>query len=179
MAAASVLFAACGTADVLVTTERADQIRSADPADSDRSDRLRPIRPTPTDPTPTDPAEPSRNTSLDPIEPADPMGDPDLPDIDPSAVDPDAINFGDDKPARDYDDFLLASLGDIDTWLRAEFEPAFGQPYEPLQGQVYAGYPERTDAIPGCGEPIDELRGAAAVRRLLLPARGLHRVRRR
>ena len=81
------------------------------------------------------------------------MGEPDTPDIDPAAIDPDAINFGDNKPARSYDDFLLASLGDIDAWLRVEFEPAFGEPYEPLEGQVFAGYPERIDDIPGCGEP--------------------------
>jgi predicted metalloprotease len=137
---ATLLIAACGSADLLVTSERADQIRSVDP--SDPAD--------PSDPTTT---EPSRNTPLDPIDPADPMGEPDVPEIDPTAVDPDAINFGDDKPTRPYDDFLLASLGDIDTWLRAQYEAAFGQPYEPLEGQVFAGYPERSDDIPGCGEP--------------------------
>jgi predicted metalloprotease len=164
---ASLLVAACGSADILVTTERADQIRSADPSDPfDPADPADPADPTdpadPSDPAdPTDPADPSdptstepnRNTPLDPIDPADPMGEPDVPDVDPTAVDPDAINFGDNKPERSYDDFLLAALGDIDAWLRVEYQPAFGDAYEPLEGQVYAGYPERSDDLPGCGEP--------------------------
>ena len=144
---AALTTAACATADVLVTSERADQIRSVDPTD-------------PADPTDPGTTEPSRNTPLDPIDPADPMGDPDVPDVDPTAIDPNAINFGDNKPARSYDDFLLASIADIDAWLRAEYEPAFGEPYEPLEGQVFAGYPERSDELPGCGEPrtsYDEL----------------------
>ncbi len=150
---ASVLFASCGSSDVLVTTQRADQIRSADPS--------APVDPPTSDPTdPTVTTEPSRNTPLDPIDPADPMGDPDDPVIDPATIDRDAINFGENKPARAYDDFLLASLGDIDAWLRSEYEPAFGAPYAPLEGQVFAGYPERADDLPGCGEPAtsyDEL----------------------
>ena len=60
--------------------------------------------------------EPSRNTPLDPIEPSDPMGQPETPDVDPSAVDPDAINFGSNKPERSYDDFLLAALGGGLSW---------------------------------------------------------------
>ncbi len=150
------MLVACGSTDVLVSTERADQIGSVFSADT-----TAPTDPTTTDPTnatePTpDPTttEPSRNTPLDPIDPSGPMGDPDVPQIDPTAADPDAINFGDDKPRRSYDDFLLASLSDIDAWLRVEYEPAFGAVYEPLKGQVYAGYPERTDPLPGCGEPI-------------------------
>ena len=152
--AGAVLLAACGTADVLVTTERADQIRSADPTDPTTTD---PTTSEPDDPTTT---EPSRNTPLDPIDPVDPMGEPETPEIDPTSIDPDAIDFGDNKPERTYDDFLLAALADIDTWLRVEYEPAFGDPYVPLEGQVFAGYPERTDEIPGCGEPVtsyDEL----------------------
>jgi len=149
--AASLLIAACGTSDILVTAERADQIRTVeDPTDPQD----------PTDPTvpsdPSDPAttDPSRNTPLDPIDPVDPMGEPEVPEIDPTTVDPDAINFGDNKPERSYDDFLLASLADIDIWLRTEYEPAFGEPFTPLEGQVFAGYPERTDELPGCGEPV-------------------------
>ncbi len=142
--AGSLLAAACGGADILVTSERADQIQSTGfPSSGDLGD-----------PNDIDDAEPDRNTPLEPIDPADPMGEPDVVEIDPAAIDRDAINFGDNKPARDYDDFLLASLGDIDTWLRTEYEASFGEPYEPLEGQVFAGLPRTIRAIPGCGEPV-------------------------
>lgn len=151
---ASLILAACGSTNILVTAERADQIRSTDPEISSSTTSAEPD--TPVDPdTSTATTEPSRNTSIDPIDPVDAMGEDDveIPEIDPTMIDPDAIDFGDNKPARPYDDFLLASLADIDAWLQAEFEPAFGLAYEPLQGSVYAGYPERSDPIPGCGEP--------------------------
>lgn len=142
--ATGLLAAACGTsADVFVTSERSDQSAVNAPQDPPTSD--------PGDPTTT--TTPGRNSPIDPIDPVDPMGDPDIPDIDPTSLDPDAIDFGDNKPERAYDNFLLASLADIDAWLRAEYEPIFGAPYEPLAGSVVAGYPERSDALPGCGEP--------------------------
>ena len=65
----------------------------------------------------------------------------------PIVTDPDAIDFGDEKPALDRDAYLLAAFTDIEAWLTEEFEPAFGIPFEPLQGEVYAGYPGRTDPI--------------------------------
>ena len=139
-----------------MTTERADQIQSVDPTDPfDPTDPTDPDRSRPTRRTP--PIRPARRRagtrhSIRSIRPTR-WAIPTLPEIDPTAVDPDAINFGDDKPARSYDDFLLASLGDIESWLQQEFEPAFDQPYEPLEGQIFAGYPERSDPIPGCGEP--------------------------
>jgi len=150
--AAALTIAACGSRDILVVTQRADQIPTAAPDD--------PFQPSDDPPDPGDPGDPSttqtteapdRNTTIDP---ADPMGEPDDPQIDPADVDPGAINFGENKPERPYDDFLLAVLSDIDTWLRVEFEPAFGLPYEPLEGQIFAGYPERTSELPGCGEPV-------------------------
>ena len=143
LAVAAAFLAACGTADALVTTERADQIRVADLSGDPTGD--------PADPT-SDPADPVGGTP-DPIDPADPMGEPDVPEIDPTLIDPDAINFGDNKPERSYDDFLLAALADIERWLQAEYEPVFGSPFVPLEGQVFAGYPERSDDLPGCGEP--------------------------
>lgn len=149
------MLAACGSTNILVTAESADQIEvtRVEPTVT-----TLPVVPGTTTTLPADPGtttEPSRNTSIDPIDPVDAMGDDDvaIPEIDPTVIDPDAINFGDNKPDRPYDDFLLASLADIDAWLQAEFEPAFGIAYEPLQGSVYAGYPERSDPIPGCGEP--------------------------
>jgi predicted metalloprotease len=144
VAGLALLTAACGTGDVLVTSERSDQIGVVEPEP--------PTTDEPTEPDPTT-TVPDRNSPLDPIDPVDPMGDPVIPDIDPAALDPNAIDFGENKPPRDYDDFLLASLADIDAWFAAEFEPVFGEPFVPLEGSVVAGYPERTDDLPGCGEP--------------------------
>jgi predicted metalloprotease len=151
---ASLILTACGSANILVTAEQADQIRAIDPEIAPSTTSAEPDTPGGPDTSATTTA-PSRNTSIDPIDPDDAMGDDDveIPEIDPTMIDPNAIDFGDNKPARPYDDFLLASLADIDAWLQAEFEPAFGIAYEPLQGSVYAGYPERSDSIPGCGEP--------------------------
>ena len=143
---AAVLLVACGTPSTLVTSERADQIQSVDSPDPSTTT-------TTTTPDQTTTTVPDRNTPLEPIDPEDPMGDPDVPEVDPAVVDPDAIDFGDNKPPRDYDQFLLASLSDIDTWLHEEFPPVFGQEYESLSGGIHAGYPERTDPLPGCGEP--------------------------
>ena len=150
--AATVVMAACGSPEVLVVAERADRIPSvaahADPSVDPSSD---PSDPTGTDPTGT---EPSDDSTIEPVDPIEPIDDPQAPQVDPALADPDAINFGDDKPPRSYDDFLLASFVDIEAWLQAEFEPAFGQAFIPLEGEVFAGYPERADDIPGCGEPV-------------------------
>lgn len=148
---ATLSLAACGSADVQVIAQRADQIPVAATADD-----LTPAEPPTTDPSGNvaSPADPSDDTPPDPIEPADPIGETDDPAVAPTVADPEAIDFGDDKPERAYDEFLLAALADIDTWLRDEFEPAFGLPYEPLRGQIFAGYPERADPLPGCGEPV-------------------------
>jgi predicted metalloprotease len=77
----------------------------------------------------------------------------------------DVVNAGEAKPARDHDAFVAVALADIERWLTSEFPTVFGKEFEPLEGGIYAGYPERTDDIPGCGEPTtsyDELTQFAA-----------------
>ncbi len=64
----------------------------------------------------------------------------------------DVVNVGDTKPTRDHDAFVAVALADIEAWLTSEFPTVFGEEFEPLEGGIYAGYPERTDDIPGCGE---------------------------
>ena len=71
----------------------------------------------------------------------------------PIVIDPDAINFGPNKPAQPYDDFLLATLADLDDWWEQTYPEVYGQAWQPLQGNVYAAYPTRPDDLPGCGEP--------------------------
>ncbi len=143
--ASTLLVTACaGSTDALVTVERSDQAGAVQPDDPTAT-----TEPGDDDPATTD--EPGRNDTIDPVDPK--VTDTTLPDIDVSQADENAIDFGENKPERDYDDFLLAALSDIDIWLGDEFEPAFGQPWEPLAGSVVAGYPERTTELPGCGEP--------------------------
>ncbi len=126
LAAAAVVLAACGT-DVAVTAQRADQI-SFDPTVVDPA--------TPPDTNPDDPATPT--TTL----PAPTVSVP---------ADPAAIDFGPSKPAKAYDDFLLAVMTDLETWWTQQYPAIYGAPFEPLGGGVYAAYPDRPDDIPGCG----------------------------
>jgi predicted metalloprotease len=64
----------------------------------------------------------------------------------------DVVDLGDAKPAREHDAFVAVALADVEKWLTSEFPAVFGEEFEPLEGGIYAGYPERTDDIPGCGE---------------------------
>jgi predicted metalloprotease len=63
----------------------------------------------------------------------------------------DRLDVGDAKPPRDYDAFLRLALNDLERWWAVEYPATYGEPFEPLAGSVYAGYPERTTPIPGCG----------------------------
>ena len=38
-------------------------------------------------------------------------------------------------------------------WWELTYPEVYGEPWQPLQGDVYAAYPERPDDLPGCGEP--------------------------
>ncbi len=60
------------------------------------------------------------------------------------------------KPVRDYDAFLSVALTDIDQWWSRVFPEVFGEVWVPLEGGVYAGYPERETELPGCGEPTTD-----------------------
>ncbi len=130
--AGTVVLGACaGTVEV--TSERADPIRVATVDD-----------PTITVPAPDDPAlvepEPTPTSTPAPT-PILPSGD----------VDPEAINFGANKPPRPYDDFLLAVMTDLQVWWAETYPTVYGEEFTPLEGDVYAAYPERPDDIPGCG----------------------------
>ncbi|MET0146058.1 MAG: hypothetical protein ABW328_14950 [Ilumatobacteraceae bacterium] len=114
-------------------------------------------------PAPTTSVEPSVPTS-EPDDPTattapedPPVTDPGRPDEtppptvgDPLPID-DVLDLGDAKQPRPYDDFLVAALADIQQWWSEQFPEIYGEPFVPLSGGVFAGYPERTDPIPGCG----------------------------
>jgi predicted metalloprotease len=72
-----------------------------------------------------------------------------LVDVDLAAV----IDVDDRKPVRDHDEFVAVALTDIERWWSDMFPAVYGDAFEPLAGGVFAGYPERETAVPGCGEP--------------------------
>lgn len=140
----SLLAAACGV-DASIAVERSDQIITAADTTGNADD--------PVFSESDDGDDSGATTTVEPAdEPADePFDPPATVPSDPVVSDPNAIDFGDAKPVRDRDDYLLAAFTDVEAWLAEEFEPVFGLPFIPLEGEVYAGYPERTDPIPGCG----------------------------
>ena len=63
----------------------------------------------------------------------------------------DVVDVDDNKPPREHDEFVAVALTDIERWWGEVFPDVYGEPHEPLEGGVYAGYPERGSPIPGCG----------------------------
>ena len=153
LAAGAIALTACGV-EVSVTAERADRLAldptvvgpgnapttTAEPTDPDVTD------PGVTDPDVTDPGVSDPPGTTAPDEPAT---------APPASVPPDptAIDFGADKPARGYDDFLLAVITDLQLWWDVEYPAIYGTSFRRLEGKVYAAYPGRSDDLPGCGSP--------------------------
>ena len=142
------LVTACGTAPG-VATESAERLVTPPPT------TLEPA------PSTTDPAPPT--SDVEPTDPpptlvpgtAVPTTDVAPPTTLPTGTLGDRLDVGDAKAARDYDEFVRLALTDIERWWSDEYPAIYGEPFEPLAGGVYAGYPERTTPIPGCesGEP--------------------------
>jgi predicted metalloprotease len=141
-AAVGLSLTACGV-DIDVATSRADTLTTepTSPDTTDDTDTSSPETSEPTDPTdptePTDPADPT--TTVEQV-------------IDDSNDIADVVNVGDDKESRPYDEFVAASLSDVQAFWRATYPEVYGQPFEELSGGIYAAYPNRDD-VPGCGEP--------------------------
>ena len=70
---------------------------------------------------------------------------------DPPATIGDALDLGDAKQPRAYDDLVRAAAGRHPAWWSEQYPALYGESFEPLAGGVYAAYPERTTPIPGCG----------------------------
>ena len=68
------------------------------------------------------------------------------------------IDFGANKVAQPYDDFLQASLADIQDFWRETFPATYGMPYTDLSGGIWASYPDRAEPLPsGCpGDPAEQ-----------------------
>jgi predicted metalloprotease len=138
--------AACGTAPG-VATESAQRLETPGattpsttaPPTSDAPSTTAPAPPPSLPPATTAPAPPPTTSSPPPPTTAA-----------PSSKLGDQLDFGDAKTPRSYDDFLAVALTDIQDWWGAQFPKVYGKPFTPLQGKIYAGYPERTSEIPGC-----------------------------
>ena len=65
------------------------------------------------------------------------------------------VDFGEAGPQHpEYDGFLTAAFGDIESFWAEAFPEAYGgKAFEPLSGGIYAAYPDRQAPIPGCGKP--------------------------
>jgi predicted metalloprotease len=100
---------------------------------------------------------------LIPDNPDDP-DDPNDPKID---VVPGVIDFGSNKPPQDHDAFITVAVKDVVQFMEEIYPQLYGEPFPPLEGGVFAAYPERPDdePIPGCGTPTstyDDVAGAGA-----------------
>lgn len=111
--------------------------------------------------------EPVPSTTIEVAQPDDPStpipasADP-APPSPPDVVEPkilvdvpfaDVIDADDNKPPRDHDSFVAVAFTDIERWWAEVYPEVYGGTYRPLDGGVYAGYPDRVTPVPGCGEP--------------------------
>lgn len=64
----------------------------------------------------------------------------------------DVVNIDGNKTARAHDELVAVAFTDIERWWAEVYPTVYGEPHVPLEGGVYAGYPERETPIPGCGE---------------------------
>ncbi len=110
--------------------------------------------------TPTDASAPASTVpTTEPTVTTVPLEDIDLtepeivrPELSVSIPISNVVDIDPNKPNRDYDEFVAAAFADIERWWAGVFPEVYGDEFVPLEGGVYAGYPERQTEIPGCGE---------------------------
>ncbi len=68
----------------------------------------------------------------------------------------DVVDVDPGKPARDYDPFVAVALTDIEEWWSRIFPELYATDFAPLEGGIFAGYPERQSDLPGCGQPTTD-----------------------
>ena len=61
------------------------------------------------------------------------------------------VDLGSSKRLRSYDDFLATALTDIESFWEAQYPALYDTALTPLAQGIYAAYPSRREAIPGCG----------------------------
>jgi len=78
----------------------------------------------------------------------------DVPVTDPTyEVIPGIVDFGSTKKPQPYDGYVTAAFVDLNKYWTEAYPEAYGAPFEPLAGGIYAAYPDRQEPIPGCGKP--------------------------
>ncbi len=147
---------ACGTVDQGVTATRSRQSQNEGPNGTTPDGGTTPTGGT----TPDGGTTPTGDTTA--------PGDPDPSDICTRApiepVPDGVIDFGDAKTPQCYDGFLVAAFKDIEDFWGEQFPLTYGGDFAPLEGGIFAAYPDRTDPIPGCGSPqtnFDDVQGNA------------------
>ena len=145
--AVALFAAACGPDGGVISITAAPTPSTAEPTISSTSD---------TDTTTSAPPDTTTAPTAPPTSPPTtlpPIIEPELfTTVDISEV----ANVGEDKPPREYDDFVGVAFTDIERWLEDVYPEVYGEPFVPLQGGVYVGYPEREEPIPGCGQSETE-----------------------
>ena len=130
------LLAGCATTDPGVTASRAAA------GDDDRPLITSPSTDEPTDSTTGDStgstAETTATTSAKTIPDSIPVED-------------GIIDFGSNKPAQNYDGFMVAMFKDVEGFWGTNFPALYSEPFTQLEGGIYAAYPRRSEPIPGCG----------------------------
>jgi predicted metalloprotease len=139
---AGALLAACGTVDAGVTATRSRDNSNQAPATSSPRDTT-PDTTSPGDTKPPTDTSPD-DTTFDTTPSETPISLP---------ADQNVIDFGDAKPKRDYDGFLVAAFKDIEAFWATNFPELYGRDFQPLKGGIFAAYPQRTTPIPGCQSP--------------------------
>ena len=62
------------------------------------------------------------------------------------------VDFGEAGPTHPkYDAYLTATFTDLEQYWATNFPMVYSTPWTPLAGGIYAAYPSRLAAIPGCG----------------------------
>ncbi|MFW2333397.1 neutral zinc metallopeptidase [Ilumatobacter sp.] len=159
--ASALLVSACG-ADAGVVSLSASPTPNTDgtsPAGADASvDESRAADPAPVDPPPvtvdvTDEPPPTTEAAPPPEPTVPAIVEPELNvDIPIDAV----VDVDPGKPPREYDAFVAVALTDIDQWWARVYPAVYGTEFVPLEGGIYAGYPQRQSPLPGCGQPVTD-----------------------
>jgi predicted metalloprotease len=89
-----------------------------------------------------------RSNSAGDIDLPDPGGTTPPPSSVPDNPDDAAIDFGSNKTPQPYDEFLQASLADVQDYWRETYPTLYDEPWVELSGGIYASYPDRTEPIP-------------------------------
>ena len=147
LAVAALGLSACGVDAGVVSISAAPTptlttIPAAEPA-TDATDETEPVDVTPT-------TQPQVLETADaPADTLPPIVEPDLFTIIPFS---DIVDVDDNREPSEHDEFVAVAFADIEAWWSEVYPEVYGEPFEPLAGGLFAGYPARESDIPGCGE---------------------------